>query len=116
MKTWTIRKLPKTQNQRLHMHYMARDRETKDWRLMVRAVCGLPHMGEVQGKCRVAITLHRKRLQDPDNATGSVKPVVDALVRNGWLVDDSPEYLELVVREEKSKDQRTVIEWECCDD
>ncbi|MGW8179453.1 MAG: hypothetical protein ACWGQW_11945 [bacterium] len=98
------------------MHYMARDRETKDWRLIVRSVCGLPRLGEVQGKCRVTITLHRKKLQDPDNAVGSVKPVLDALKRNGWLVDDSPEYLELIVREEKSKEQRTVIEWEANDE
>jgi Holliday junction resolvase RusA-like endonuclease len=111
----TINKLPKTHNDRLRSHWRTQRRETKDWVLMVRAACGLPQFGKVQGRCKVTITLYRKRLQDPDNAVASVKPVLDALVRNGWLVDDSAEYLELHVKEEKSKEQRTVIEWSVCD-
>jgi hypothetical protein len=106
-----IHKLPKTHNDRLRSHWRAQRRETKDWALMVRAACGLPQCGQVQGKCKVTITLYRKRLQDPDNAVASVKPVVDALVRNGWLVDDSPEYLDLKVVEMKAKEPRTEILW-----
>jgi len=112
MKTWTIQKLPSALNQRNKWHWAKRARETKDWRLLVRAACGLPGTGEVQGKHRVTITMYRKRLQDPDNATASVKPVLDALVAWGWLVDDSNEYVDLTVKEEKAKVQRTEIHWE----
>ena len=57
------------------------------------------------------IEVHRSRFQDKDNMYGSVKPLVDAVKKLGWIVDDDPAHLDLKVEEIKSKrvDQRTEI-------
>ncbi len=68
---------------------MARDRDQKAWASEIWA--------EVYGKlppkplqrARVAITRHSHRMLDFDGVVGSMKPVVDALVTNKILSDDS---------------------------
>jgi len=74
-----------------------------------------------QIKHNVKITLHLNRLRDPDGLAGCVKPILDAMCRwsrekksggIGLIYDDGPEYIDLVVTQEKcqKKDQRTIIE------
>lgn len=38
-----------------------------------------------------------KRAFDRDNLIWGCKPIVDCLVARGWLVDDSPEYVESLI-------------------
>lgn len=50
--------------------------------------------------CRVSVQFTRymgprQRALDPDNATASVKPLLDALVRNGVLRGDTSKHVEL---------------------
>ena len=62
----------------------------------------------------MSIVVYRRTRQDPDNAYASVKNLLDALVKEGWLEDDSPELLSLRVfeREEPRKvEQRTEVLW-----
>ena len=63
------------------------------------------------GKAQLLIQVHRSRFQDKDNMYGSVKPIVDAIKKLGWIVDDDNKHLDLKVEEIKSKrkDQRTEI-------
>ena len=63
------------------------------------------------GKAKLHIQVHRSRFQDKDNMYGSVKPIVDAIKKLGWIVDDDPKNLDLKVEEIKAKrkDQRTEI-------
>jgi hypothetical protein len=65
-------------------------------------------------KMRCKITLHHARPYDKDNAYGACKPVVDALVRNGALWEDTPYYTDLTVEQEKfpHKKRFTSIELE----
>lgn len=62
-------------------------------------------------RAKITITRHSSRMLDPDNATGSVKHVVDALRACNVITDDTPEHIELVVKQQKGK-ARTVIELE----
>ncbi|MFI5270030.1 MAG: hypothetical protein ACHQ7M_21850, partial [Chloroflexota bacterium] len=49
----------------------------------------------------VATLVYRRRpVRDVDNATASLKPVLDGLVAGGLLVDDGPDHLSLHVRQE----------------
>ena len=61
----------------------------------VVAQVGKPRERETQ-RVRLAITVFRRRLLDPDNLVGGLKLLIDVLVRLGWLRQDSPEWLELV--------------------
>lgn len=45
-------------------------------------------------------TLRRRTHKDLDNELRSAKPLVDALVTRGWLVDDSKKWADVVVTEE----------------
>jgi hypothetical protein len=64
-------------------------------------------------KVRILIMVFRARKQDPTNARASVKELEDALVKRGWAVDDTEEWLDLRVAEEVDrKNQRTIVEWQ----
>lgn len=122
MKRWEIRRVPLTNNQVRRLLFGPRwgavGADTKAWNVAIRATCGLPLHGTVQGKHRVTIHVTRAKKQDPDNAFASVKPILDGLRRNGWLVDDTTEFLELHVEETATRDKAlhgTVIEWEPID-
>lgn len=110
---WTIRKVPLSLNRILRRHWSVRRREARAWRLQVRAACGRPI---VRTAVRVAleIVVYRRRPQDPDNAVASLKPILDALVREGWLRDDATAWLELSSYEVLEPDrslERTELLW-----
>jgi hypothetical protein len=116
MKTWTFPKPPKALNDFLRLHWAAKNRDLKSWKLLVLSVAGqgpwskIAHQG--RKKVRLKITVYRWNVQDPDNAYGSVKNLVDALLSLGWMVDDRPKWLDLEVCEEiDRKKQRTEVQW-----
>ncbi len=116
---WTFRRVPRGANKLLRAHWAVpqcsavRRREEKAWRILIRSVCGRPQ-ARVEARVRLEVTVKRPRLQDPDNAHASLKPVLDALVSEGWLKDDSCEWLDLAMREVVEKDRarmRTEVVW-----
>lgn len=60
-----------------------------------------PRKEKGAGRCRVIVESHRARLCDPDNLY--VKPLLDAMRYNGLIADDSPDHIELVTRQVKTK-------------
>lgn len=63
-------------------------------------VFGRPRYSGV--KLRIELRTWRQKLMDRDNLVGACKPIIDALVTNGILMDDSPEHvIELSVTEKK---------------
>ena len=111
--TWTFQRLPRSANRVLRAHWGARCRERDSWIEYVHSVSGR-RPRPVDRKVRLEVTVHRRKLQDPDNANASVKPLLDALKRTGWLRDDSPRWLDLSVTEAVEKDrrrQRTEVRW-----
>ena len=102
-------------NQMLRQHW-SKDRKLKDhWRQSVWIALyeqhGRPLWSEPMPKARLTITRHSSRMLDPDNATGGVKHVIDALLACNLIAGDSPEHIELIVQQEKGA-ARTVIELE----
>lgn len=80
----------------------------------------LPAGAKPLDRARVTVTRYSMGTADQDNLTAAVKPLLDALlVRSathpaglGFLVDDAPAHLELIVRgqqAEKRTAQRTVV-------
>lgn len=83
----------------LRRHWTKRGRDRDSLLLLLRAPGPLPSVG---GPARVAYSRTYARAPlDPDNLAASAKPILDALVRLGVLVDDSPAYLELAPEQER---------------
>lgn len=53
-------------------------------------------------KTRITIISYRKKLLDPQSLYGgSAKGLLDIIVRLGWIKDDTPEWCELVMKQEQ---------------
>ena len=113
--SWSLPRIPVAHNKVLRQHWAVRRKDGQAWRALVRSVCGLQHYdpSELDEKITLEITVCRVRLQDPDNSVASLKPVIDALRRLGWLKDDNEDYLRLVTAQEKCRkdEECTRILW-----
>jgi hypothetical protein len=105
-----IPEVPISLNRLLRLHWRDRQELNAAWVLFVRAAF-LPN-GAARSKMRVTITLHHSRLFDKDNAYGAVKVCVDALKTWHIIRDDTAEWLDLSVKQERCshKTRHTVIE------
>jgi hypothetical protein len=111
----TIPDVPPSPNRVLGKHWRIKAGEKDKWILLVRSQI-LPRARNEHDACpmQVAITLCHSRIYDQDNAYAAVKPVVDALKHWNLIWDDSLEWLDLLVRQDKCKrkDAHTIIELE----
>lgn len=109
-KKWVFDVMPATLNTTLRWHWAKRHKYNEGWFVRFIAEAGRPSF-KVKGQAKLRITVYRSRSQDKDNMYGSVKPIVDAIKKLGWIKDDDPKHLDLKVQEVKSKrvDQRTEI-------
>jgi len=76
---------------------------------------GVSAEGNGKARARVRITRFACRLLDEDNLSGGVKPLLDSIKQAGLIEDDSPECIELCVRQEKVTNkvhERTEVEIE----
>lgn len=61
--------------------------------------------GQTKERARVSIHVCRSRELDEDNLTAGLKPLYDALKKCGFIVNDSPKWMERdAPRQESSKD------------
>lgn len=115
-RAWTLPIIPRSFNSLNWGHWRKKKDEADRWKKAVLAIPRGPFSPPPPVptcKVRITITVYRKQVQDPDNATASCKYLVDALVKRGWAKDDSREYLDAPVREEVDRrNQRTEIRWE----
>lgn len=110
-KIWIFDRVPLTLNKLLRAHWAEKKRDLESWKGWVLGVAG--NRRGFDQRARVKVTVYRARQQDPDNAVGSVKPLIDALNRLGWLVDDTTRWLDLEVEERiDRKEPRTEVYWE----
>lgn len=117
MRTWDFKIIPRRHNEIHGYHWGRRHRERLDWGLAFKSIpLGPWHEDSppIAGfPVKVRILVYRpKKLQDPTNAKASVKHLEDALVRRGWAVDDTNEWIDLEVRERIGRPARTRIRWE----
>jgi len=70
----------------------------------------LQHIEEPeQVRRKIRITSHRKRLLDSDNLIGGCKPIVDAIKKRGYIVDDSPQWVNIRYEQKMSDTESTTI-------
>lgn len=107
---------PPSLNKVLRMHWATKRKLNQNWvnQVWAASYCCRPFDDLYEEKAKVKITLHHARAYDQDNAYGACKTVLDALRRSRLIRDDTAEWLELTVEQEKCKhrDRHTVIELE----
>ena len=84
-----IEKLPKTLNVSLRTHYMQRAKDQREWTMLIGVKCIGKKPPTPLTKASIKVTRHCKRYMDFDGFVGSLKPVIDALVRNQVITDDN---------------------------
>jgi hypothetical protein len=88
-----------------HGSSFAYARERDLWVMLFMVAARSAGVPRVAAPRRVTFTRRysgRKQLRDHANVIGGMKPVVDAMVRAGLLVDDSPEWFEAYYRQERA--------------
>ncbi len=81
--------LPKSLNKALRTNRYKANSQNKDWDWLVFGMVRGKLPPEPLSKAHIKITRHFWRTLDYDGLVGSMKPVVDALVSAGVLLDDS---------------------------
>lgn len=83
-------------------------RERQAWQLMIRSAINKtvrsPSMPRATRFRRVTLTRFydgRQQLRDADNYIGGCKPLLDALVCNGVLLDDSADFAQVIYKQER---------------
>lgn len=96
--SFSVSFLPSLNTSATRRHWSVAHREVKRWRKIVAA-----HAFRYYPLQRARVTMVRLSSVEPDheNLTMSFKPVLDALVHCGVLVDDGPAHVERVYRWEK---------------
>lgn len=116
---FTIPRVPLSPNRMLRMHWAKRRKEQNSWvpemfaSLSPENTEWMRLWARRDKKVKVKITVHHKRLFDPDNLYGSVKFILDVMRHLGFLKDDSPKWLKLKVYQrlvKKPRQPRTVIQ------
>src|SRR5690349_10526922 len=101
-------------NRLLHIHWHKKTQKRKHWLWLVRAArleAKIFPTAPLQ-KAKVTITRHGRRICDDDNCIGGYKMLIDSLVREGILADDSPDHITLVSHQKVSKTPHTIVEVE----
>lgn len=85
----TLHSLPKSLNKKLRSNRFKNHSENKRFDFLIAGMARNQLPKEPLKKARLKITRHFYRTLDFDGLVGSMKPVVDALVSAGILIDDS---------------------------
>lgn len=104
--------LPKMPNSLLGAHWRTRSGHAAKWRKIIAdELLALGWRGKPMGNAMVTLVRHSSVQPDSDGLRGSFKSVLDALVRGGVLVDDTPAVIgEPVCRWEKASPKKGKIE------
>lgn len=84
----TLHSLPDSLNKGLRTHRFKYQQKNKRWDLLIFGMVRNRLPAEPLTKARLTIVRHSWRSLDYDGLVGSLKPVVDALVTAGVLIDD----------------------------
>lgn len=111
MITLTIPEATPSLNRCLGIHWAKKMRLRKRWGWLVRTARLNAKVFPVEPlpKARVTITRHGRRICDYDNLIGGTKMLTDSLVKEGILENDTPDHVELVVRQEITKTPHTIV-------
>ena len=91
-------------------HWAEKRRNKKTYALLIRNQMRLRKIPKAkEEKHTLIITSYRKRRLDPDNLVGGCKQLIDALVDEEFIFDDSSEYIDLHVEQHISNTYLTII-------
>jgi hypothetical protein len=85
--------VPLSANRLMRTHGIRRWREQGDMQWLIKKAG--EHLTDQKQKLPAAVTFARvgmRPIKDDDNLVFAFKPMRDCLVKEGWLVDDSPEW------------------------
>ncbi len=92
-------------------HWAVKRRSKQEYQIFIRNQMRLKKISKCnhKQKFKLQIISYRKKLLDKDNLYGGCKGLIDALISEGFIFDDSPEYIDLTVEQHKAKEYQTVI-------
>lgn len=90
-------------NETLRMHWARRRAMATQWSFALAIGFSAADASKANGKRKLTIERRGRRLLDEDNLAGGCKFVIDAVKKLGYLVDDDPAWLELVVTQSTIK-------------
>lgn len=114
-----IPEVPPSANVLMRLHWAKRRRLIQSWQALIVYGDDSPlaqrewalHVGKNRPKVKVTITRYSPRLIDQANCWLPYdKLVLDNLVKLGLMIDDSPKWMECEIKQEKSKERKTVVE------
>jgi len=92
------------------MHWAKRNRLRGQWQWLVKAAVLNDRIRvRVIPVAKITIERYGPKKLDNDNFVGGAKQLVDSLVREGFLVDDSPDHLVAQYIQHISKTARTIV-------
>lgn len=93
--------VPSSANRRLRMHWSARRREDQALHWAMKQALGVAGRPRHHGRAAYVHCAFRVpgRADDIDNRVARMKPVIDVLVAEDVLVDDSPQWLRITMPE-----------------
>jgi Holliday junction resolvase RusA-like endonuclease len=92
------------------MHWARRHRLRGQWQWLVKAaVLNDRIQVKVIPAARITVERYSPRKLDHDNLVGGCKQLIDSLVREGFLVDDSPAHLTANYVQHVDKTPRTIV-------
>lgn len=89
-------------NQLLGMHWAVRLKSERKWFHAIIATAGFKKPPETRFII-LTLTSYRVKLLDVDNLIGGMKKLLDAIVRAGYMKDDSPEHCTVNYHQELCK-------------
>ena len=111
-----LRKKIKSNNILLRSHWNIKRIDKKEFSLLIRSQMRLKIIEfiEPRKKCSILVISYRKRLLDYDNLVGGCKQLVDAMIEECLIHDDSPDFLDIKYEQYKAKEEHTMIIRKLC--
>ena len=91
-------------------HWAVKRRNKQEYSLLIRNQMRLNKIPFARCKSyKLNILSYRKKKLDYDNLVGGCKHLIDALIDERFIHDDSPEYVNLHIEQHLSKIYKTII-------
>jgi len=105
-----IKHRPYSRNAIDKWHWSKKQNLKREYQFLIRNEMNRKQIKGTCVKCSIKITCAVKRLMDIDNLIAGLKQFIDALALERYIHDDSPKWLELEVKQEKSKEYNILVE------
>ena len=100
----------KSRNVLDRQHWAVKRKDKKEYALLIRNQMRLNKVKLAdKRKYTISIVSLRKKKLDYDNLVGGCKHLIDALIDEQFIFDDSPKYLDLIVDQIISTEHETII-------